>query len=122
MKKQITNLIHQIKSDYGNDAYVGLTGDRRFENVSPNLCRLWGSIEEMSIGSLDTYYYRVFDDAYPDYTIEKFEEDALSLKDALAQEFERFDKANIMKGDQNNEGFDVSFDGNSGDSIYYSYY
>ena len=60
MEKQITKLIHQIKSDYGNDAYVGLTGDRRFENVSPNLCRLWGSIEKMSIGSLDTYYYRVF--------------------------------------------------------------
>lgn len=97
--QHITNLIHQIKSDYGNDAYVGLTGDKHFERVSSNLSRLWGSSKEMSIQSIDTYYYRIFDESYSDYTIEEFEKDAENLKDALAQEFELIDKANNMKGE-----------------------
>lgn len=110
MEKRITKLIHQIKSDYGNDTYVGLTGDKHFDNVSQNLRKLWGSIEEMSISSLDMYYCRVFDNAYPDYSVERFEEDVLDLKDALAQEFEFLNKANITKGDQKNEGFESVFE------------
>lgn len=95
MDNQIINLIHKVKIEYGNDAYVGVSGDRKFENVSSNLRSLWGAFDKMSILTIDTYYYRTLADEYPDYTIKKFEEDVLDLLDALAHEFELINKANI---------------------------
>ena len=90
--ENIRRFVSSIKVDFGNDAYVGVTSDRRFENTSPKLRELWYSDSTMSISTLDTFYNRIKSPEYPDYTAEVFMKDAMKLKTDLSQEFERLSR------------------------------
>ena len=83
----LANKITKIKTDFGNDAYVGISGDRYFDDISINLRKLWYSPEHMSLANISIYYKRIPDLCYPDYKNEEFEKDMNELNDALAHEF-----------------------------------
>ncbi len=85
--RSTNDAVREIKTEYGNDSYVGISGDSSFDNVSQNLRKLWYSPDEMSVANIDVFYNRILDSSYPDYTAEVFEEDARILKNALAEEF-----------------------------------
>lgn len=95
MKDTNRELMNRIITEYGNDSYVDLSGDRYFENVSSELWKLWYAFPDFSVCTIGNYYKRTFMDEYPDYTSNEFEKDALKLHDALAHEFELLNKANL---------------------------
>ena len=90
---QIDKLKESIICDYGNVNYVVLSGDRKLQNVSTALYKLWYSTEVMSIATLDMYYRRSLDNSYPEYTKDKFLSEALELKNVLSQEFAKITKS-----------------------------
>lgn len=90
--EKMMELILSIKTDFGNAKYVELSGDRKFQKVSPKLNRLWYSKESMSIASIDTRYHRVFDMFYPQYTAEVFTKEAVELREQLEHEFAQIKK------------------------------
>lgn len=83
----IDELIKSIKFGYGNVNYVALSGDRKLQNLSSKLYKLWYSYERISIATIDMYANRVLDISYPEYTADVFVKEALELKEALVHEF-----------------------------------
>ena len=90
-KNKIISLMNEIKYQYGNDAYVGVTNDKYFREVPTTIKRHWYSLDELSISTLDTYYHRMFDASYPTYTEGKFLSEIIDLRNALSREFSKLE-------------------------------
>ena len=104
------NEIMKIKSNFGNDAYVGISGDRFLDGVSINLRNLWYSPEQMSLVNINIYYNRIFDMCYPTYSQDIFKSELKKLNDALANEFALIIKSKSkQKGVKCDEGIKSVF-------------
>lgn len=61
----IIRLMNEIRFDFSNSQYLSISGEHDFENVrGSRLWYLWYGLENLSIASLETEYYRYLGGKY----------------------------------------------------------
>ena len=84
--EKVDALISQIKSNYTNSDYVGITGDRYMREVPDSIYKLWYSDGSHSLAYCNLDYYRNRCIA-KEISINSFYEDLIDLRDRFSYEF-----------------------------------